>query len=408
VRRNRVAALLVLVAGTAAMAAATPALAADATPPTAQAGSAAPSVTLADDGYHRAAWADGKHDASYTEWWYFNFDDPNTGVRAIFSYFVTNPGDIAGLGQAQMVAVAGTPDGGVTAMDMYPPAAFSASEERADVTIDPGAAGADLNTVRVADDGRYIIKGASRANGTSPDGRLRWDLTYAPEAAPWLAADPMPVGRLAWEKMSWLVFMPRARVTGSITVDGREYAIDAPGYHDHNWGEWIPTDALWNWAQFSTDRVALEVGDFIGKPIGIVSLDVDGARTVFTHDQYTLVHMRWARDLVNGLFYPVESLLTADNGSLRVQVTLHVLETAPLRGDLPAPLKDLIIYEQTARYSGTVWERVSAGDAGDAGNAAGDAATTATAEAAAAGPGAWRQRALLAGTGFKEYTAKHY
>jgi hypothetical protein len=375
------------------------ALAADAMP----AADPAPAVTLAADGYHRALWADGQHDASYTEWWYFNFDDPRAGVKAIFSYFVTNPGDVAGLGQAQMVAVAGSPDGGVSAMDIYPPAAFSASAEQADVTIDPGAAGADLNTVRVEPDGGgaplYIIKGASR------DGRLRWDLAYAAEAAPWLAADPMPVGRLAWERMSWLVFMPRARVTGSMTVDGRAYVIDAPGYHDHNWGEWIPTDALWNWAQFSapgdgtagvgTAGVALEIGDFIGKPIGVVSIDLDGERTVFTRDQYTLVHTRWAWDSVNRLFYPVESLLTADNGSLRVQVTMRALETAPLRGDLPAPLKDLIIYEQTARYDGAVWDRAPG------------AVSAAGAVAAGAAAGEWRQRALIAGTGFKEYTAKH-
>ncbi|HYV86581.1 MAG TPA: hypothetical protein VFB49_11765 [Patescibacteria group bacterium] len=368
---------------------------------TARAADETPAATLADDGFHRAAWADGRHDASYTEWWYFNLDDPRAGVQAIFSYFVTNPGDLAGLGQAQMVAVAGTPEGGVSTMDAYPPETFSASAERADVTIDPGAdsrgaaggtgaggtgAGVDLNTVRVADDGRYLINGGSR------DGRLRWDLMYAPEAAPWPAFDSMPVGRLAWEKMSWLVFMPRARVTGTLTVDGRQYVVDASGYHDHNWGEWIPTDALWNWAQFSTPSAALEIGDFIGKPIGVVSLDLDGERTVFTRDQYSLVHTRWAWDAANRLLYPVESLLTADNGILRVQVTLRAIDTAPLRGDLPAPLKDLIIYEQTARYSGAVWSRTLVG----------------AADANAAAAGEWRQRAILAGTGFKEYTAKHY
>ena len=363
---------------------------------TARAADETPAATLADDGFHRAAWADGRHDASYTEWWYFNLDDPRAGVQAIFSYFVTNPGDLAGLGQAQMVAVAGTPEGGVSTMDAYPPEAFSASAERADVTIDPGAdprggaggagAGGDLNTVRVAEDGRYLINGASR------DGRLRWDLTYAPEAEPWPAFDSMPVGRLAWEKMSWLVFMPRARVTGTLTIDGREYVVDASGYHDHNWGEWIPTDALWNWAQFSSPSAALEIGDFIGKPIGVVSLDLDGERTVFTRDQYSLVHTRWAWDAANRLLYPVESLLTADNGSLRLQVTLRAIDTAPLRGDLPAPLKDLIIYEQTARYSGAVWSRAPVG----------------AADANTAAAGEWRQRAILAGTGFKEYTAKHY
>src|SRR5262245_3096768 len=304
---------------------------------------------VAGDEDHRSLWADGRHDASYTEWWYFNFHDPRAGVQAIFSYFVTNPTDIAGLGQAQMVAVAGTPEGGGTAMDAYPPSAFTASEERVEVTIDPdGAGGAGAaGTVRIAADGRYLVKGRSR------DGRLAWDLVYEAESTPWPAFDPMPVGRLAWEKMSWLVFMPRAHVTGTLTVDGRDYAVDAPGYHDHNWGEWIPTDALWNWAQFSTPRTALEVGDFIGKPLGVVGLDVDGERTVFTRDQSSLVHTRWAWDGVNRLFYPVESILNADNGVLRLQVTLRALRTEPLRGDLPAPLRDVILYEQTALYSGT-------------------------------------------------------
>jgi len=52
---------------------------------------AAASVTLADDGYHYADWADGAHDATYTEWWYFSAVDANAGVRAIFSYFIADP-----------------------------------------------------------------------------------------------------------------------------------------------------------------------------------------------------------------------------------------------------------------------------------------------------------------------------
>jgi len=55
------------------------------------------------------------------------------------------------------------------------------------------------------------------------------------------------------------------------------------------------------------------------------------------------VHTRWGWDRVNRLFFPTESLLTADNGALRLEVTLRALKTEPLRGDLPRPLKDLII-----------------------------------------------------------------
>lgn len=360
--------------------------------------------TPSDDVWHFPDWEDGRHDAFYTEWWYFNLRDARSGVGAIFSYFVTNPLDLGGVGQAQMVAVAYTPEGTLRELDLYPPADFAADTAAPRVGIGPFAtAGAAADsagfsapespgaptatvapggTVEVAADGAYRVRGASR------DGRLAWDLAYvrAPASPPgepfpaWHAAERMPVGRLAWEEMSWLVEMPRARVTGTLTLDGRTLAVDAVGYHDHNWGEWVPTDALWNWAQFSSPRLALEVGDFIGKPIGVVALDLDGARTVFTPGQYALVHTRWAWDRVNRLFFPSESILTADDGTTRLKVTLSALATEPLRGDLPAPLRDLIIYEQTARYDGMVWS-LSA-------------------------DGAWRVRALVRGTGFKEWTGK--
>jgi hypothetical protein len=48
------------------------------------------------------------------------------------------------------------------------------------------------------------------------------------------------------------VYMPRASVSGSMTVDGRRYRLrGARGYHDHNWGEWIPGLVTWNWAQYT-------------------------------------------------------------------------------------------------------------------------------------------------------------
>lgn len=92
----------------------------------------------------------------------------------------------------------------------------------------------------------------------------------------------------------------------------------------------------------------------------------------------------------------MESLLTADNGALRLEVTLRALATEPLRGDLPAPLRDLIIYEQTTRCDGRVWER-AAGDASSGGGAVVDGVDAA---------GEWRVRAWARGTGFKEWTGR--
>lgn len=332
-------------------------------------GAAGPEVSAADDAYHYASWSDGHEDAFYTEWWYFNLFDARSGVQAIVSYFVTNPGDLFGAGQARMAAVAYTSQGIVSAVDAYPRAAFTASDAEAEVTIGD-------NFAKVTDGGSYRVTGASR------DGRLRWDLTYAPDASPWFAADRMGVGFFPWEKMSWLVFMPRARVTGDLIVDGRAYPVDAPGYHDHNWGEWFPTDALWNWGQFSDRRLSIEIGDFIGKPAGVVGVDFDGERTVFTKGQYGLLHTRWGLDWRSLVWYPTESLLYAGNDTRRLWLTIRAIGTEPLRGDLPLPFRDLFVFEQTARYDGWLWEKTP--------------------------EGVWAIASVVRGNGFKEYTARHY
>jgi hypothetical protein len=326
-------------------------------------------AALADDAYHFSSWADGRHDGSYTEWWYFNVFDAAHGVQAIFSYFVTNPADLLGGEKVQMVAVAYTAQGVVSEVDDYPPESFSAGAQQPDVTIGE-------NRVRVIGADSYRVSGSTR------DGRMAWDLTYTRAAQPWFAADRMTVGSFPWETMSWLVSMPRAQVTGTLLVDGRPYEINAPGYHDHNWGEWVPTDGLWNWAQFSDGRLALEVGDFIGKPVGTVGIDLDGTRSVFSKDAYTFVHTRWWIDWQNGVWYPTESMLSAQNNNRKLQVTIRAIKTEPLRGDLPFPLRDLIIYEQTARYDGTLWEKNASGE--------------------------WVVASLIRGNGFKEFTARRY
>lgn len=326
-------------------------------------------VAPADDAYHYRYWADGSHDGNYTEWWYFNLFDDRRDLQAIFTYLVTDPENLTGRGMAQLTAVAYTAQEIVSANDIYPPDSFSASYVRADVRI-------ETNAIQVIGPDLYRITGASR------DGRLSWDLVYLRRLEPWPALNSTKVGTLPWEKMSWLVYMPRAVVTGQVSVDGQAYSVSAPGYHDHNWGEWIFTDALWNWAQYSQPDFAFDLGDFIGKPAGIASFDFQGRRVVFTKDQYTLVHTRWAFDPVNGVLYPVESLLAAENGAERLVLVMRAIRTEPIRGDLPFPLRDAIIYEQTASFQGRLWVKDSAGQ--------------------------WVPSLSFDGPGFKEYTAKHY
>ena len=323
-------------------------------------------VTPADDAFHYSQFADGRHDGHYAEWWYFNFFDQQNDIQAIFTYFIADPENRSGFGLAQMVAVAYTSQGIVSEVDVYSPSVFSASYDGADVQI-------DANTIQVIDPNTYRIAGAGQ------NGRLSWDLIYAGQVEPWFAADRMAVGRFPWEQMSWLVYMPGAAVSGHLEVDGRVYSISAPGYHDHNWGEWIPTNTLWNWAQYFEPGLAFELGDFINQPVGVATLELQGERTVFTKDQYQLSHTRWAFDVENRVRYPIETTLRAESETRLLVLNMQAIETHPLRGDLPRPMPDALIYEQTARYDGQLWEKNAQGE--------------------------WVVSASFTGNGFKEYTA---
>lgn len=184
--------------------------------------------------------------------------------------------------------------------------------------------------------------------------------------------------------MSWLVHMPGASVTGEVIVNGCGYYIGGDkGYHDHNWGEWIPTNALWSWAQYYDPGQALsfEMGDFRFKPVGVVSIEIGDQRIVFEKEEYILIHTRWGYDPVNRKEFPVKSWLYAENEDIRLVVSLQEIETKALLSplELAAFLPEMVLYEQTALYEGLLWKKN--------------------------GLNQWDVLTSFSGSGFREYTA---
>ncbi len=332
----------------------------------------APAVGREDDAYHFAAFADGRHDGSYAEWWYFNLVDPKQDVQAIFAYSVVDPADRTGRGLSSVLAVAYVPGGPLQQGAYLTPGAFTGSTEQADVSVGP-ALGSEGH-VEVVDDGRYRIAGT--VDGQHP---ISWDLVYERESASWLAADRRPVGRFPWERMSWLVYMPSASVSGTVTVDGHAYVLHgARGYHDHNWGEWIPGLVTWNWAQYSNARVRIAVGDFPKVAEGTVGVDFDGRQTVFAKPQYTVTHSAWRFDAVYRRWFPTRTRVRAESDTMILDVRFQARDTVPVVPPLDLPLLPLV-YEQTADITGRLWKKTASGQP--------------------------RLLKSFAGMGFKEYTS---
>ena len=233
-----------------------------------------------DDAYHAAQFRDGQHDANYAEWWYFNLTDPSQDLQLAVTYMVIDPANLTGVGLSSVAAIAYSPAGAFTETAVYPATSFLASAEQADVLI-AGGAPPTWNSVRVLGDDVYQVAGAIHQQHD-----VSWNLVYLRRSAAWLGIDRAAVGVFPWETMGWLQYMPSAFVTGEVVVDGRAFHVtNVRGYHDHNWGEWIPFTVKWNWAQYAGPGLTFSIGDFMNNATGVVSVESFGQRTVFEKDQ---------------------------------------------------------------------------------------------------------------------------
>lgn len=340
-------------------------------------GSSSHTVRLRDDAYHYRYFADDRHDANYVEWWYFNLFDVTQDVQLAFTYSILDPENKSGFGLASVLVIVYTPRDHFDEGNFFPPDSFDASYKQSDVLISDEHS-TDLHSIEVIDEDSYRVVGAVEGEHT-----VSWDLTYLRQGESWFGHRREKVGLFPWEHMSWLVYMPGARVSGQVVIDGQVYHLrDVPGYHDHNWGEWIPTTVAWNWAQYFEPGLSLSVGDFRNTPVGVVSIALGEDRVIYEKDQYRLVHTRWRYDPVHQQRYPITTWLLAENERGALLVRLETLETEAVLAppEIPFPVVEPIIYEQTAYYQGTFWEKGRWGT--------------------------WEPKIRFSGNGFKEYTAR--
>jgi hypothetical protein len=63
----------------------------------------------------------------------------------------------------------------------------------------------------------------------------------------------------------WCVAQPRAKVSGTLKYDGKEFTVDGEGYHDHNWGDFNFYSYLsrWVWGRITTDELTADLADVV-------------------------------------------------------------------------------------------------------------------------------------------------
>ncbi len=78
--------------------------------------------------------------------------------------------------------------------------------------------------------------------------------------------------------LGWVIPMPRAEVTGTVTIGGKTRTVHGIGYHDHNWGEVDLQESMayWYWGRVTTANLSVIYAElhlqpqFGSEPIGFV------------------------------------------------------------------------------------------------------------------------------------------
>ncbi|MDD3719665.1 MAG: lipocalin-like domain-containing protein [Actinomycetota bacterium] len=198
----------------------------------------------ADDAQHPY---DGRF---YWEWWYFDaqFDD---GHRCVLELQYPNLTNILAK-ECTMLFNVYTPDGrACNNIVPFPLSMWRASRETCDVAIGD-------NTIQ----GYYPEYHVRLAHDN-----LACDLTFENLLPGWTRGTGEVMFGMPEKQQvfGWVVAQPRARVSGTLSVDGVEHEVNGLGYHDHNWGNGIIPRYLshWVWGRLSTDRLTMIFADVV-------------------------------------------------------------------------------------------------------------------------------------------------
>ncbi len=305
-------------------------------------------VPPSQDAYHFQLYKDHPHRFWYAEWWYLNFLDPASGKAGIIALETLNPGSVGVPGACAMTTVVYDPAQGpaMTTLDPYLLGEWAASTEQADVTVKD-------NIIRVLDDGRYWLRARTK------NGKAKFDLKFTQAASPQFLGDHASLPG-TWEHMSWLVWMPHAKVNGTFTFNGETTElVDAPGYHDHNWGTWLTTKRMWVWAQFASPSEDLS---FVVPPdltfTGVNAyLRYHGKELYFPPENIQYDPTDWKHW---ELFwkYPMAATLSCvdKTGEYKLDLEWKVSENAAVWKSV------LLIFEQRSRFQGTLYRKDGNGE----------------------------------------------
>jgi hypothetical protein len=228
------------------------------------------------DGFNYYRYKDGVGDFVYNQLWYFNFlddkgtVDPTDDIAGVAAYGLANPENL-------LTGGAITNSFGMIIRDASEGASFPLFTEDFDPTI-PGnfyasetfepEEGPEFEnpggTIDVISPDHYHLKG----HVLKDDKEFKWDLHYKRGIGkPWRPWVEWPVPKTLGFIPAWISYhmqMANAIVNGTYYVrDGTDETtyelVDAKGYHDGFYSEFVFSIFEWNWLDFKQDNLSVHL-----------------------------------------------------------------------------------------------------------------------------------------------------
>ena len=297
-----------------------------------------------DDAYHYMA--NGVDDQLYNEWWYFDVADNDT--RFLVVYLLSDPENISSARKIQVQAVA-MQEGRPHAMGLHESRGYGGDRNSPMFDIDKSGFSTE-------EEPNLRVWGEVEDSATGDP--IRWDLVYQPAASPWFAIPVQAhIGHLKGDWMKWLVYMPTARVTGTLTIGNRTKSLQGTGYHEHAWGRFALSDPQIIRASVSVplDSFSLAFAEIRGEQrVAFLGIEKDGKSIAFRDNQIKLNYSNYSFDNATAAVFPQAYHVAADNGDYSLDLAVNVIKSVATTLDYLPPLPSVLIFQQVSIMQGTL------------------------------------------------------
>jgi len=293
-----------------------------------------------DDRWHYLDFKDDKHRKNYTEWKYFNFVQKDLAGYII--YYVLDPEKKTKLSGGRLlirILKDGMPYGLVKKIEMDK------------IEFDTISASVRMDSAKIIEKNSYHYE----LDCQSED--LSWNLNYKQKVLSIEAFQNINPGFMHWEKMDWLIKMPRAEVKGNIRIGEKTFHIDGLGYSDTNWGEMVPFFSRYEWGQYNEESFSLVFGVLYGLEkikSTYFYLIIEEHLIKLENAQFKVEHLEWKRDKIIGIKIPSKNSFFIQNDEYEIKFfTTLVYHDSPGLKINPL-LPKVIVSEQIVEYEGFV------------------------------------------------------